>query len=89
MDTHIPTRQEAWEILCRYNKSDSLRRHALAVEAVMICPQRRRREMGDRPIHDLDYERRGIVARAFSRGGWPEDYIRAVVSHAGLLDVEP
>ena len=31
----MPDRDEAWELLCEYTKGDSLRKHALAVEAAM------------------------------------------------------
>ena len=31
----MPTREDAWNLLCEYTKSDSLIRHALAVEQVM------------------------------------------------------
>lgn len=35
METGIPTREEAFALLTRYNKSDSLIKHARAVEGVM------------------------------------------------------
>jgi len=31
----MQTRDDAWDLLCEYTKSESLRKHALAVEAVM------------------------------------------------------
>ena len=31
----IPNREQAWEWLCQYNQSDSLRKHGLTVEGVM------------------------------------------------------
>lgn len=34
MDSKI-SRDDAWSLLCKYTKSDSLRKHALAVEGVM------------------------------------------------------
>ena len=61
MAPQMPTREEAWELLTRYNTSDRAHKHALAVEATM-------RHMagkldGDAEtwglvglIHDLDYE---------------------------------
>ncbi len=35
MDTGIPTREEAFVLLTTYNRSESLVKHALAVEGVM------------------------------------------------------
>ena len=101
MNTHIPSRQEAFELLCRYNSSESLIKHALAVEAVMRAMARKSGEDEEKwgvigLVHDLDYEkfpeehcRRS--AEILSESGWPEEYIRAVVSHGwGICsDVEP
>jgi len=37
----MPSRAEAWELLCEYTKGDSLRKHALAVEVAMrACAKR-------------------------------------------------
>ena len=86
-----PTRQEALELLHRYNESDSLRKHAYAVEGVMRFIGRKRG--GDEEtwgiiglIHDLDYEKfadqhcqkTGEILREHD---WPEEYIRAALSH--------
>ena len=96
-----PTREEAWQLLAEYVPSDNLRRHALAVEAVMRHMARKRGEDEEMwgvigLVHDIDYERypEEHCARApeILRGrGWPEEYIRAVVSHGwGICsDVEP
>jgi len=101
MVTTPPTREEALALLKRYNRSESLINHALAVEGVMRHFARGR---GQDPeiwgivglIHDLDYEQfpdehchktREILEASH----WPADYIRAVVSHGwGICtDVEP
>ena len=96
-----PTREDAWNLLTAYNQSDSLRKHALAVEGVMRYFARKYGE--DESvwgiiglIHDLDYEQfpdqHCIKTEAILReNGWPEDYIRAVISHGyGICtDVEP
>ncbi len=58
----MPTRDEAWELLCEYTKSESLRKHMLAVEA---CVRAYARKQGADEetwglaalLHDFDYER--------------------------------
>ncbi len=96
-----PTREEAWALLTEFNQNDSLIKHALCVEGVMRHVARKRGEDEDKwgiigLVHDLDYERfpdehckktREILIER----GWPEDYIKAIVSHGwGICsDVEP
>jgi putative nucleotidyltransferase with HDIG domain len=101
VEAHVPNRQEAFDLLCRYNSTESLIRHALAVEAVMRYMARKFGEDEEMwsiigLVHDLDYEQfpeeHCRKSPELLRGaGWPEDYIRAVVSHGwGLCtDVEP
>ena len=96
-----PTREEAWSLLTEYNKSDSLIKHALAVEAVMRYVARKKGEDEEKwgiigLVHDLDYERFPEehctkTREILTERGWPEDYIRAIVSHGwGICsDVEP
>ncbi len=96
-----PTRQQAYDLLTRYNQSESLIKHALSVEGVMRHFARRG---GHDPemwgivglVHDLDYEQFPEQhcrksAEIMNAEGWPEAYIRAVVSHGwGICsDVEP
>jgi len=91
MEEKRPTRQEALELLHQYNETDSLRKHAYAVEGVMRYIARKRGQDEEKwgivgLIHDLDYERfpdqhcqkTGEILR---EKGWPEEYIRAAVSH--------
>ena len=91
MGQKIPTRQEALELLHQYNETDSLRKHAYAVEGVMRYMAKKRGEDEEKwgiigLIHDLDYEtfpdqhctKTGEILRGH---GWPEEYIRAAVSH--------
>lgn len=101
MDTKTPGRDEALALFRKYNKSDSLLKHALAVEAVMRYMARQRGEDEDvwgiiGLVHDIDYEMypqehcvkaREILTEAL----WPEEWIRAVVSHGwGICsDQEP
>jgi len=87
--------------LTQYNNNESLIKHALAVEGVMRYIARKRGEDEEKwgiigLVHDLDYEqfpdahctKSGEILRA---EGWPEEYVRAVVSHGwGICsDVEP
>ncbi len=100
MDTK-PTREEAWNLLVEYVPSDNLQRHALAVEAVMRYMARKRGEDEERwgligLVHDIDYERHPEehcrkAPEILRQHGWPEEDIRAVVSHGwGICsDVEP
>lgn len=86
-----PTREKALELLKRYNKSESLIRHALSVEAVMRHFARLNGEDEEKwgiigLIHDLDYEQYPeqhctMTRKILEEEGWPEEYIRAVVSH--------
>ncbi|MDP2968730.1 MAG: hydrolase [Deltaproteobacteria bacterium] len=86
-----PTRQEALELLHQYNESDGLRKHAYAVEGVMRYIARKRGENGEKwgiigLIHDLDYEKFpdqhcAKTGEILNKLGWPEEYIRAAVSH--------
>jgi predicted hydrolase (HD superfamily) len=62
MGEKVPTREEALALLQEYNKSDSLLKHAFAVEGVMGYIARKRGEDEDKwgvigLIHDLDYEK--------------------------------
>jgi putative nucleotidyltransferase with HDIG domain len=101
MDTHPPTRDEAWELLNEYNTNPGLIKHALAVEAVMRYMARKRGQDEETwgvvgLVHDLDYERFPNqhckkTEEILRERGWPEGLVRAVVSHGfGLCtDVEP
>jgi len=101
MSSNIPTRVEALALLKQYNKNESLIKHALAVEGVMRYMARKRG--GDEEkwgviglIHDLDYEQFPDqhckkTEEILKENNWPEEYIRAVVSHGwGICsDVKP
>ena len=101
MSSKVPTREEAYQLLTEYNKSDSLIKHALAVEGVMRYFARKRGEDEEKwgvigLIHDLDYEQFPEEhchksEEILKEKGWPQEYIRAVVSHGwGLCsEVEP
>jgi putative nucleotidyltransferase with HDIG domain len=97
----IPTREQALALLREFNKGEGLIRHALAVEAVMRHIAAKRGQDADLwgvvgLVHDLDYEqfpdrhctKTGEILR---ERGWPEEIVRAAVSHGwGICsDVEP
>lgn len=97
----VPTREEALALLKEYNQSDSLVRHGLAVEAVM---RHFAGKFGHDPdkwgiiglVHDLDYEKYPeqhctMSKKILEDAGWPDDYIRAVMSHGWKIctDIAP
>ena len=96
-----PTREAAWELLCRYNETEKLRTHALAVEGVMRHFAKRAGEDEELwgivgLLHDLDYEKYPeehclMTEKILQDEGWPEEIIRAVKSHGWEIctDVEP
>ncbi len=91
MATTTPTREQAFELLKEFNQTDSLIKHALAVEAVMRHFARKRGEDVEKwgvigLVHDLDYEKFPDqhcrkTEEILRQRQWPEEYIRAVVSH--------
>jgi putative nucleotidyltransferase with HDIG domain len=94
------SRDDAWTLLTEWTKSDSLRRHMLAVEAAMRAYASR---MGGDVelwgltglLHDLDYERHPDLTdghpryamKELSDRGYPPEMVRAVASHADYLEV--
>jgi putative nucleotidyltransferase with HDIG domain len=101
MSTSTPTRDIAYDLFKKYNKSESLLKHALSVEGVMRYMAKKSGEDEDKwgvigLIHDLDYEMYPdqhctMTEKILKENGWPEEYIRAVLSHGwGLAsDVKP
>lgn len=99
--TFVPTREAALELLRKYNKSESLLKHAFAVEGVMRYMARKSGEDEEKwgiigLIHDLDYEMYPdqhctMTKKILEENNWPEEYIHAVLSHGwGLAsNVEP
>jgi putative nucleotidyltransferase with HDIG domain len=93
------SRPEAWELLCEYTKSEALRRHALAVEASVRSYARAAGEDEDAwgnvaLLHDFDYEVHPTLDQHPQDGapilrdrGYPEWFVRAVLSHADHLDL--
>jgi putative nucleotidyltransferase with HDIG domain len=93
------TREAAWALLCEYTPSESLRKHAMAVEACMRAYARKFGEDEDKwgitgLIHDFDYERWPSAEDHPFRGneiltqrGYPEEIKRAILSHANYSGV--
>ncbi len=98
-----PTRDQAWDLVCEWVESDSLRKHLLGVEAAMRAYAQRYGEDEELwgvtgLVHDLDYERYPdlddeenghprTALRLFEERGWPQELIDAVAGHATFLGV--
>lgn len=95
-------RAEAWSLLRKHLKNKNLRKHALAVEAVMRGLARRFQEDGELwglagLLHDIDYEATAdepdkhgqIGAEILRRAGLPETLCQAVLSHNPRAGREP
>jgi putative nucleotidyltransferase with HDIG domain len=95
----VPTRDDAWRLLTEYTKSESLLKHAMAVEAAV---RGYARKFGEDEqswglvalLHDFDYERWPSLEEHPFRGseilrelGYPEWVIRAILSHADYSGV--
>ena len=89
-----PSRDAAWALLTEWTSSDSLRKHALAVEAAM---RGYARQFGEDEegwavvalLHDFDYERYPTLGEHPVKGcehlkslGYPDWVTRAILSHA-------
>ncbi|RKX89357.1 MAG: hydrolase [Spirochaetes bacterium] len=97
----IPNREEAFELLKKYTKSENLIKHALAVEGVMRYFAGKHGEDADKwgivgLVHDLDYDMYPDqhcikVKDILEAENWPDEYIRAVQSHGyGIcVDIKP
>jgi predicted hydrolase (HD superfamily) len=98
----MPTREEAWELLCEYTKGRSLRQHALAVEAAMRAaapryggPEEDVDEWGMTGLlHDFDYEMFPSADEHPYKGanilcgrGYSDRIIRAIMGHATYTGV--
>lgn len=99
----LPTRPEAYALLCEWVENESLRRHMLAVEASLRAYARHYGEDEELwgitgLLHDLDYERHPDMddtqdghprteLRLFRELGYPPELIHAVEAHATFLGV--
>ncbi len=94
----IPTRDDALQLLTEFTQSESLLKHALAVEACMrACAHKFAAGSPEDEnlwaivglIHDFDYERWPSMEEHPYKGnailkerGWPDEVRRAIMSHA-------
>jgi putative nucleotidyltransferase with HDIG domain len=100
----MPTRGDAWKLLCEYTQSESLRKHMLAVETCVRAYARK--HSADEELwgiaallHDFDYERWPNAehaadkehpaegAKILRKLGYPEEAVRAILSHADYSGV--
>ena len=95
----MPTREDAWNLLCEYTESDSLRRHGLAVEQVM---RKMAQKYGEDQelwamtglLHDFDYEKYPTMEehpyvgnKILKEKGYPEELTTAIMGHANYTGV--
>jgi putative nucleotidyltransferase with HDIG domain len=93
------TREQAWELLCEFTKSEGLRKHALAVETCVAAYARKRGEDEAKwaltaLLHDFDWEIHPTLEEHPQKGeailaerGVEEEIRRAILSHANHTDV--
>jgi putative nucleotidyltransferase with HDIG domain len=95
-----PSREDAWQLVCEWIGSDSLRKHLLGVEAAMRAYARKWGEDEEvyavtGLVHDLDYERYPDLDTGHPRyaikelegRGYPQEVIDAVAGHADFMGV--
>ena len=93
-------RGSAWGLLCEYTQSESLRKHALAVEA---CMRAYARKFGEDEeiygitglLHDFDYEKYPTAEehpfvgnKILREKGYPEEVLHAIMGHAEYSGVK-
>lgn len=99
----LPTRKQAWNLVCEWISNDRLRKHVLAVEAAVRAYARKYGEDEElwgitALVHDLDYEKYPdmndlehghprTALRLFESLQWPPALIHAVAAHADFMGV--
>lgn len=97
----MKTRKDAWALVTEFTANANLIKHMLAVEAAMRAYARRFGEDEELwgivgLLHDFDYERYPdltveghpvVGSKVLRERGWPEEVIRAVLSHADYTGV--
>jgi len=93
-------RATAWNLMCEYTQSESLRKHMLAVE---VCMRSYARKFGEDEekwgitglLHDFDYEKYPtqqehpfVGNKILEERGYPEEIRRAILSHADYSGVK-
>jgi putative nucleotidyltransferase with HDIG domain len=106
-DPSVPSRDDAWKLVCEYTQSESLRKHMLAVETcVRAYAKKNGLSAADVELwgltallHDFDYERFPNNAHAadaehpaegakiLRERGYPEELVRAILSHADYCNI--
>ena len=93
------TREQAWDILCEFTKSEGLRKHALAVETCVVAYARKFGEDEHKwsvtaLLHDFDWEIHPTLPDHPTKGepilaerGVPQEIRRAILSHASFTGV--
>lgn len=95
----IMTREQAWEIVCEFIQSESLRKHALAVESCLAAYARHHGEDEEKwrvtaLLHDFDWEIHPTLPDHPTKGepilaerGVSEEIRKAILSHASFTGV--
>jgi putative nucleotidyltransferase with HDIG domain len=95
----LMTRDQAWDTVCEFVQSESLRRHMLAVEACMVAYARKWGEDEEKwsvtaLLHDFDWEIHPAAPDHPMKGepilaqrGASEEIRRAILSHANYSGV--
>ena len=93
------TRESAWDLLTEFTQSESLRKHAMAVEACMRAYAAKFGEDENKwsitgLLHDFDYEKYPTAEehpyvgnKILAERGYPDDVRRAIMSHAEYTGV--
>jgi putative nucleotidyltransferase with HDIG domain len=98
-ETITPTRKLAWDTVCEFTESDSIKKHMLSVEQSMRAMARHYGEDEEKwgivgLIHDFDYEKYPTIPEHCNEGskilkerGWPDEIVTAVLGHASYTGV--
>ncbi|MEO6724391.1 MAG: HDIG domain-containing metalloprotein [Blastocatellia bacterium] len=98
MPETLPTREQAWQLLCEWTQGESLRKHARAVEhAMRACARKYGEDEGKwglvGMLHDFDYERYPdqrhpqLGSEVLREHRYPEAVNRAILSHADYTGI--